>query len=96
MRNGNNTNSTQSILILNIADSNIYIESNNQLNDKMDKKTYRIVSKSKESISAYEVPTFGDKFSISSITLSTEEKIATEVTVNPYGASVTLYSCFRK
>jgi hypothetical protein len=96
VRSGNNTNNTHNILILNITDATIYAEANNPIDNKMFRNTYKIVSRSKETVSAYEVPMFEGMFAISSISISLQENIATRVTVNPNGASVILFKCNTK
>jgi len=97
VRNGNNSTNTKNILILNIFETNINAEMNNEFDhNKMKKVTFKIVSRNNESISGYEVSPYDLGFSISSLSIHTQERIATRVVVNPYGASVILYKCFAK
>lgn len=93
VRSGNNNNNTQGVLILKISHPFIYAEYSGIIDKKMQKSNYKILSEDKDSISAYEVPVYEGAFSIGSISISIKENIATAVTANPYGASVTLYNC---
>jgi hypothetical protein len=94
-RSGNNNNNNQRVIILKMIDSNVFAESDN-LFGGMVETTFKIVSKNNGIISAYELPKYGASESISSISISPLESIATRVTVNPYGASVILYRCNTK
>ena len=93
VRSGNNNNNAQGVLILKISHPFIYAEYSGLIEKKMLQSNYKIVSENKDSISAYEVPVYEGAFSISSISINIKENIATAVTANPYGASVTLYNC---
>ena len=93
VRAGNNNDNTQRILILKISSPVMYAEFSGLIDKKMRQSSYKIVSESKESLSAYEIPTYEGAFSISTISVSIKENIVTTVTLNPYGASITLYNC---